>query len=102
VPGPLQRGLVAQWSDGPGPKRHEDADMPGVIDAATMTRLESLKGAEFDILWPQSMIGHHQGAIEMATVEVANGGNTGAIEMAKNIVTTQQAEIDHMTKMLGG
>ncbi len=48
------------------------------------------------------MIGHHQGAIEMAKAEIANGENVDAIGMAKTIVDTQQAEIDQMKQMLGG
>jgi uncharacterized protein (DUF305 family) len=48
------------------------------------------------------MIGHHHGAIEMANPEFANGDNSDTIATADNIVTTQQAEIDEMTKMLGG
>jgi uncharacterized protein (DUF305 family) len=47
-------------------------------------------------------IGHHRGAVEMAQAEFDNGVNTGAVTMAHNIVTTQQAEIDQMTTMLGG
>ena len=64
--------------------------------------MRSLKGAEFDTLWLQSMISHHQGAIEMAKTEIANGENADMIAMAKNIVTAQQAEIDQMKQMLGG
>jgi uncharacterized protein (DUF305 family) len=49
------------------------------------------------------MMGHHHGAIEMAKPEFANGDNSSdAIATADNIVTTQQAEIEEMTKMLGG
>ena len=76
--------------------------MQGMVDDATMARLESLKGQEFDTLWLQSMISHHQGAIEMAKAEIANGKSPDMITMAKNIVTAQQAEIDQMKKMLGG
>ena len=67
-----------------------------------MAKLASLNGAEFDTLWLQSMIGHHQGAIEMAKAEIANGENVDAIGLAKTIVDTQQAEIDQMKQMLGG
>ena len=73
-----------------------------MVDGATMTKLASLNGAEFDTLWLESMIGHHQGAIEMAKAEIANGENVDAIGMAKTIVDTQQAEIDQMKQMLGG
>ena len=76
--------------------------MQGMVDEATMARLQSLKGAEFDNLWLESMIGHHQGAIEMAKAEIANGENVDAKSMAQNIVNTQQAEIGQMKQMLGG
>jgi uncharacterized protein (DUF305 family) len=48
------------------------------------------------------MIGHHQGAIEMAKAEIANGENVDATRLAKNIVNTQEAEIGQMKQMLGG
>ncbi len=48
------------------------------------------------------MIGHHQGAIEMAKAEVANGENVDAKRFGQDIVTTQQAEIGQMKQMLGG
>jgi len=76
--------------------------MQGMVDAATMAKLESLNGAEFDKLWLESMISHHQGAIEMAKAELANGDNVDAKSLATNIVTTQEAEIGQMKQMLGG
>ncbi len=75
--------------------------MAGMVDEATMAKLETLKGTEFDTLWLQSMIGHHQGAIEMAKAELADGQNVDAKQLAQNIITAQQAEIDQMKKMLG-
>ena len=76
--------------------------MQGMVDEATMTKLESLNGPEFDTLWLESMIGHHQGAIEMAKAEIANGENVDAKRMAQTIIDTQQAEIGQMKQMLGG
>jgi uncharacterized protein (DUF305 family) len=61
-----------------------------------------LNAAEFDKLWLESMISHHQGAIEMAKAEITNGDNVDAKALAKNIVTTQEAEIGRMKQMLGG
>ena len=76
--------------------------MQGMVDEATMTKLESLSGAEFDTLWLESMISHHQGAIEMAKAEIANGENVDAKRLAQTIIDTQQAEIGQMKQMLGG
>ena len=76
--------------------------MAGMVDDATMAKLQSLQGAEFDTLWLQSMISHHQGAIEMAKAEVANGQNVDVKRMAQTMIDTQQAEITQMKQMLGG
>lgn len=95
--------FLVQWNENPqdssgGHQGH--GDMHGMMDEATMTKLQSLKGAEFDKLWLQSMISHHEGAIEMAKAEVANGKNVDAKNMAQNIIDTQQAEISKMNTML--
>jgi uncharacterized protein (DUF305 family) len=97
--------LLVQWKENPdtnsGHAGH-GGTMQGMVDEATMTKLQSLGGAEFDKLWLQSMISHHQGAIEMAKAELANGENVDAKSMAKAIVTTQETEIGQMKQMLGG
>lgn len=95
------QALLLQWDVDPHAD-HGTMDMPGMVDDATMTKLGTLNGQEFDTLWLQSMISHHQGAIEMANTEIAKGRSADMISMAKSIVTAQQAEIDQMKKMLGG
>jgi uncharacterized protein (DUF305 family) len=101
----VMKVLLVQWNENPdtntGHSGHGGA-MQGMVDEATMTKLQSLNGAEFDKLWLESMISHHQGAIEMAKAEVANGDNVDAKSLAKNIVATQEAEIGQMKQMLGG
>jgi uncharacterized protein (DUF305 family) len=76
--------------------------MPGMVDDAAMQRLGSLRGAEFDTLWLQSMISHHQGAVEMAKAEIANGQNGEAKALAEHVVSSQEAEITQMKQMLEG
>jgi uncharacterized protein (DUF305 family) len=97
--------FLVQWKENPdagaGHGEHGSA-MAGMVDEATMTKLESLSGAEFDTLWLESMISHHQGAIEMAKAEIANGENVDAKRLAQTIIDTQQAEIGQMKQMLGG
>jgi uncharacterized protein (DUF305 family) len=101
----VMKVFLVQWKENPdsdsGHTGH-GATMQGMVDAATMSKLESLTGAEFDKLWLESMISHHQGAIEMAKAEIANGDNVDVKALAKNIVTTQEAEIGQMKQMLGG
>ena len=101
----VMKVFLVQWNENPdtnsGHAGHGSTTQ-GMVDAATMTKLESLSGEEFDELWLASMISHHQGAIEMAKAEVANGDNVDAKTLANNIVTTQEAEIGQMKQMLGG
>ena len=101
----VMKVFLVQWNENPdtnsGHAGHGNS-MQGMVDEATMTKLESLNGAQFDKLWLESMISHHQGAIEMAKAEIANGDNVDAKSLAKNIVTTQEAEIGQMKQMLGG
>ena len=47
------------------------------------------------------MIAHHQGAIEMAETELANGKNADALALAQAVVDTQSAEIETMQDLLG-
>jgi uncharacterized protein (DUF305 family) len=101
----IMKVFLVQWNENPdtnaGHAGH-GSPMAGMVDAATMTKLESLNGAEFDKLWLESMISHHQGAIDMANAEIANGDNVDAKTLAKNIVATQGTEIGQMKQMLGG
>jgi uncharacterized protein (DUF305 family) len=97
--------FLVQWNENPQDSAgHEGhgSTMQGMLDEPTMAKLGSLKGAEFDTLWLQSMISHHEGAIEMAKAELANGENVDAKRMAQTIVDTQQAEIGQMKQMLEG
>jgi uncharacterized protein (DUF305 family) len=101
----VMKVFLVQWKENPetgsGHVGH-GSTMQGMVDDATMTKLASLKGTEFDTLWLQSMIGHHQGAIEMAKAELANGENVDAKRLAQTIIDTQQAEIGRMDEMLKG
>ncbi|MDT5055346.1 MAG: hypothetical protein QOF66_3712 [Mycobacterium sp.] len=101
----IMKVFLVQWNENPdtnsGHAGH-DSTMQGMVDGPTMTKLGSLNGAEFDKLWLASMISHHEGAIEMAKAEIANGDNVDAKTLAKNIVATQGAEIGQMKQMLGG
>ncbi len=97
--------FLVQWNENPDTNTGQGghgATMQGMVDEATMTKLESLNGTEFDTLWLESMIGHHEGAIEMAKAEIANGENVDAKRLAQTIVDTQQAEMGQMKQMLGG
>ena len=97
------QGLLQQWGESTAADHtgHDGMGMDGMVDAATMDKLPTLNGAEFDNLWLESMISHHQGAVAMAEPEVAHGKNPTAVKMAKVIIEWQQFEIGQMHAMLG-
>lgn len=79
-----------------------DADMPGMMSAEEMTALENAPDADFEELWLQMMIEHHQGAVEMAEIEVEEGESAQATGLAEEIISAQEDEISHMQDMLKG
>ena len=73
----------------------------GMMSADQMDALTALSGTEFDRQWLTMMIAHHEGAIDMANTELADGENPEARQMATDIVTAQQKEIADMQAALG-
>ena len=74
-------------------------DMEGMTEE-DMTALDSTSGAEFDRMFLEMMIPHHQGAVDMAETEIADGSNPDAVDMAREIVESQTAEIEEMQTLL--
>jgi uncharacterized protein (DUF305 family) len=74
--------------------------MPGMMSDADMQQLTAASGTEFDRLFLQQMIVHHQGALEMADTELAQGSSAAALALAQSIKTSQTAEITEMQQML--
>lgn len=57
----------------------------------------SLESAEpFDQAFIDMMIPHHQGAIEMAQVELEEGSDGETVDLAQRIIEAQSAEIEEM------
>ncbi|KAA0112627.1 DUF305 domain-containing protein [Mycolicibacterium sp. P9-22] len=72
----------------------------GMMSDADMAALQNAQGTEAGRLFPEQMIEHHEGAITMAQQEIDNGQFPAAVEMARSIVSSQQAEIDEMRALL--
>jgi uncharacterized protein (DUF305 family) len=78
-----------------------DGDMPGMMSDEQLDALGEASGSPFDAMWLRMMIEHHEGAIEMARTEQAEGQNPDAIALAEDIEAAQTAEIATMEDMLG-
>lgn len=73
--------------------------MAGMMTDTEMTALKNATGANFDTLFLEGMIAHHEGAIQMATM-VKNSTNPDVKKLAEAIVSSQSAEIAEMKMML--
>lgn len=73
--------------------------MPGMMDEEQMSDLMAASGADWDQMFLAMMTEHHEGAIEMAEVEVDQGENPDAVALAKKIISDQQAEITQMRQL---
>ncbi len=71
----------------------------GMLNDDEMAQLKDAKGAEFDRLFLEGMIKHHQGAIAMADM-IIDSANEEAALLGKNIVESQSAEIERMRQLL--
>lgn len=76
--------------------------MPGMMDEGRMGMLEGGRGVAFDRMWLESMVEHHEGAVEMSRTQVEEGRDPEAIELAEQIIDAQEAEIVEMTELLEG
>lgn len=102
-------GWLADWNQ-PAPDPNESMDemhemaggmmMSGMVSSADMERLRAARGPEFDRLYVEFMILHHEGAIEMAKQQLAGGQNPDAKALAQTIIDTQQAEITELNALL--
>ncbi|CAB4751933.1 unannotated protein [freshwater metagenome] len=77
------------------------SDMPGMLTAEQLRGLEEAGDAEFEDLWLELMIAHHEGAVAMAEEQAAEGTYRPAVELAEDVVAGQTAEIERMRALLG-
>ena len=80
---------------------HGGHGMSGMLTSEQMQQLADAQGAEFDRLFAEFMILHHEGAIDMAE-DVVDSKDPRVAALAQEIITTQAEEIAQMRAFLGG
>jgi uncharacterized protein (DUF305 family) len=78
-----------------------DSDMPGMMSGDDFDQLENASDPDFQAMWLEMMVEHHEGAIEMASDQQENGQYKAAVDLAGDVADTQTAEIEEMKTLLG-
>ncbi|MDJ0709518.1 MAG: DUF305 domain-containing protein [Woeseiaceae bacterium] len=104
----MQRWLSERGEAVPDPTAHHamhtDHDMAGMASPEQMAELATLQGTDFDRLFLQLMIPHHEGAITMVEELLERPGaayDPMLFEFTSDIVNDQAAEIERMNALLG-
>ena len=71
----------------------------GVLSDAQMAALTNARGATFDKLYLEGMIGHHEGAIAMVSM-LDKSDNPSTTQLGKAIVSSQTKQIAEMKALL--
>lgn len=79
---------------------HAGHAMDGMLDDEEIQALEAADGPTASTLFLEGMIAHHQGAVEMAEAQLANGKDPEALALAQEIIDAQEAEIAEMQELL--
>lgn len=86
-------GLLEEWGEPIEMEGHDGMSMGGMATEEQMAELGAARGAEFDKLFVELMIAHHEGAVAMAEEHHAEGQNADASAIADSVIETQTAEI---------
>ncbi|RKN04427.1 DUF305 domain-containing protein [Streptomyces radicis] len=79
-----------------GHQEHDPSTMPGMATPEQLAELGAATGEEFDALFLDLMITHHEGAVSMATEALAGVGDVLVEQLASEVITSQTAEIGRM------
>ncbi len=105
----MQGWLAERGEEVPDPTAHHamhmSHDMAGMASPAEMAQLADSEGVEFDKLFLQLMIPHHEGAVTMVEELLEQPGSAYdpvLLDFTTDIVNDQTAEIERMNAMLVG
>ena len=95
------QGWLDAWGQGDGGGSMGDmGSMPGMMSDDDMGQMMDASGIDFDQMFLEGMIRHHEGAVEMATDQLEDGKNEEAMALAEQIIEAQEAEIEEMQALL--
>ena len=74
--------------------------MPGMASPTDLEQLRASSGAQFDVLFLQLMLRHHQGGVPMATYAAQHAGTAQVRNLAEKILISQGAESKYLAQLI--
>jgi uncharacterized protein (DUF305 family) len=99
----MQGWLRANGQEAPDTSSYHHVMMDGMLTEAQLKQLADAKGGQFDKLFLEFMIMHHQGALKMVADLHATPGAAQDVDIsvfANDVEVVQTAEIDAMKQLL--
>ena len=90
------RDWLTAWGK---PASSDMAAMPGAMSDKDMDMLASMTGMQFDMMFAQMMIKHHEGSMRMARDEQAKGASADAKAIAAKMLKKQRAEVEQLRRI---
>lgn len=105
--GPEMKQLMALlqgWGEPVAPPDHGDVGHGdfGLLTEEELQHLGQVSGSEFDREWLRLMIEHHEGAVEIAEIELRDGADSLAKLFAQNVVDSQTGELAELRALAEG
>ncbi|MFI6814743.1 DUF305 domain-containing protein [Nonomuraea sp. NPDC050328] len=92
--------LLTEWlaalGRAPGAHGHTSGQAYGMASEEQLAALRAARGREFDRLFVELMIKHHEGAMKMAEEELAAGNDHRMLMIARDVYTDQGIEVARM------
>jgi uncharacterized protein (DUF305 family) len=92
-------GWLKSWN-APVMGDHSGHGMSGMVDDDGIEKLKAASGTDAVRLFLEQMIGHHEGAVDMAQQEIGAGKYPASVQLARDIVAAQESEIAEMKQLL--
>ena len=93
------QGWLREWGAPTGAAM--DHGTAGMMTAQDMASLKAAKGQQFNRMWLQMMVEHHQGAVTMAQDVQSTTEDPRVRQLAQSVVDGQKKEIATMQGLLG-
>ena len=92
--------LLSAFNAAAQEKNNMNRDYMEAMDKMHKPMMDAVMIKDADVSFVKGMIAHHQGAIDMAKIELKYGKDPELKALAQNIIKAQQPEIKFMQKWL--